>query len=234
MKSLFVIPARSGSKGIPGKNTRVIGGKPLFLHTLHLARRFTDDGNICITTNDAAVIALAGEDGYKVPFVRPDELSSDTAAMNDVLKHALHFYEAEGKQYDTLILLQPTSPFRLVRHVKEAIGRYTPDCDMVVSVRETEANPYYVLFEENQNGLLQKSKSGTFTRRQDCPKVWQLNGAVYVINTVSLKSKGMQGFNKLVKSEMEPLYSLDLDKELDWELAMIVNNRFSILPDESH
>ena len=234
MKSLFVIPARAGSKGIPGKNIRVIGGKPLFLHTLHLARRFTDDRNICITTNDAAVIALAAENGYSVPFVRPDELCSDTAPMNDVLKHALHFYEAEGKQYDTLILLQPTSPFRLARHVEEAMGRFSPDCDMVVSVRETEANPYYVLFEENQDGLLQKSKSGTFTRRQDCPKVWQLNGAVYVINTASLKNKGMQGFSKLIKSEMEPLYSLDLDNELDWELAMIVNNRFSILPDESH
>lgn len=101
---------------------------------------------------------------------------------------------------------------------------------MVVSVRETEANPYYVLFEENSQGFLEKSKKGNFVTRQQCPKVWQLNGAVYVINIAALRLKGMAGLNKIIKSEMNALASLDLDTELDWKLALLINDEYHFLP----
>lgn len=230
MKILYLIPARGGSKGIPGKNLREIGGKPLVIHTLDLARMLASDEDICLSTDDESIVYEAGKAGYHVPFIRPENLASDNAGMQEVLIHALDFYNATGKYYDVLVLLQPTSPFRQLQDIKNALNLYKQDLDMVVSVKETDANPYYLLFEENANGLLNKSKEGNFVRRQDCPKVWQLNGAVYVMSVKSIREKGIQGFTRIRKSEMDAMHSLDLDTELDWQMAVIVNEKYRILP----
>lgn len=233
MKTLYLIPARGGSKGIPGKNLREIAGKPLVLHTLELARQFAGDADICLSTDEPAIIAAAAGIGYTAPFIRPDHLASDNSGMQEVMLHALDFYAGKGLNYETLVLLQPTSPFRQAGDVSNALEVFADDIDMVVSVRETDANPYYVLFEENQEGFLKKSKEGNFARRQDCPQVWQLNGAVYVINVGSLRNKGMAGFTKIRKTRMDAVHSLDLDTELDWQMALFINGQYRILPHES-
>lgn len=230
MKALYLIPARGGSKGIPGKNLRIIGGKPLVIHTLDLARQLVPDEDICLTTDDPDIIEAAAQAGYEAPFVRPDYLASDTSGMQEVLIHALDFYASKGIYYDTLILLQPTSPFRQAKHVANAIAAFEQGCELAVSVKETDANPYYVLFEEDPDGFLLKSKEGNFTRRQDCPRVWQLNGAVYVINVNSLREKGLSGLKKIRKTEMEAICSLDLDTELDWQMALLINEKHRFLP----
>jgi len=92
---------------------------------------------------------------------------------------------------------------------------------MVVSVKETESNPYYVLFEENESGFLKKSKEGSFTRRQDCPKVWEYNGAIYVINVKSLKKNDISNFSKIKKYIMPLNNSIDIDTELDFLMASL-------------
>jgi N-acylneuraminate cytidylyltransferase len=150
--------------------------------------------------------------------------------MYDVLLHAINHYQQLGKVYECIVLLQPTSPFRLETHVKDALTLFTPEIDMVVSVKQAEANPYFVLFEEDTNGFLIKSKKGTFVRRQDCPAVWQYNGAVYIINPESLKKSGLQDFTKIVKYPMDELHSVDLDTELDWHFAEYLNGIYQILP----
>lgn len=229
-QTLYLIPARKGSKGIPGKNGRIIAGKPLVMHSIDVARQLANDTDICLSTNDEALVAAAKEWDYNAPFVRPGNLATDQSSMEEVLVHALDNYAAHGKQYNVLVLLQPTSPFRTASDVKKALKLYKPEVDMVVSVKETDANPYYVLFEENEMGLLEKSKKGNFVTRQECPKVWQLNGAVYVINVASLRSKGMANFDKILKSEMTAVASLDLDSELDWKLALLINDEYHFLP----
>jgi N-acylneuraminate cytidylyltransferase len=93
---------------------------------------------------------------------------------------------------------------------------------MVVSVKETKSNPYYTLREENQNGWLVKSKEGVFTRRQDCPKVFELNGAIYIINIKSLMNSPLNKFKKVRKYEMDELSSIDIDSPLDWEFASLL------------
>ena len=125
-----------------------------------------------------------------------------------------------GMNPETLILLQPTSPFRKAAHIKEAIELYNSlksEVDMLVSVKETKANPYYLLKEENNNGYLETSKKANFTRRQDCPKVWELNGAIYIINVASLKKEPMHKFEKVVKYIMDERSSQDIDDLIDFK-----------------
>ena len=223
MKYLVVIPARGGSKGIPHKNIKPLGGKPLIYYSIDVARQFTTDENICVTTDDAEIISVVEQHGLKVPFVRPAELATDTCGSSEVIQHAYQFFADKGVKYDAIILLQPTSPFRKVEFIKEAVALYDESVDMVTSVRPAACNPYYDGFEENKDGLLVVSKGdGTIERRQEAPKVWQQNGSIYVINPKSLIEKGMGGFTKIKKYAMPETYSVDLDTMLDWKMAELI------------
>jgi N-acylneuraminate cytidylyltransferase len=164
-------------------------------------------------------MGLAESYGLPAPFLRPDSLATDNVGTYEVLLHALEFYQNQGHKYEVIILLQPTSPIRKGHHIKEALSLYSSDLDMVVSVKETDANPYYVLFEESENGFLEPSKKGNFARRQDCPKVWQYNGAIYIINTASLQHSRLHEFKRIRKYEMDKLSSHEIDDELDWLVA---------------
>jgi len=219
VKPLVIIPARGGSKGVPRKNIKLLSGKPLIHYTIEAAQEVFDNVNICVSTDDEEIKSTAEKKGLFVPFLRPNELASDTAGSYEVLLHAVEYYEKQGYFADTLILLQATSPFRSAQQIKEAIKLYSNEIDMVVSVKETKSNPYYILFEEDQNGYLKKSKEASFTRRQDCPKVWELNGAIYIINVASLKSKLISEFTKVIKYEMDEYSSHDIDTPFDWQVA---------------
>ena len=223
MKILVVIPARGGSKGIPHKNIKPLAGKPLIHYTIDVARQIVADEDICVSTDDSEIIQCVEDYGLKVPFVRPEELATDTAGTYEVLLHALNFYEQQGKQYDVVLLLQNTSPFRTAKQVKEALALYQSDVDMVVSVKECSANPYYCVFEENQEGYLKICKgNGQITRRQDAPKVYEYNGAIYVINPQSLKQMTLNKFSRRIKYVMDEQSSLDLDTMNDWKMAELI------------
>ncbi|MBR2154095.1 MAG: acylneuraminate cytidylyltransferase family protein [Bacteroidaceae bacterium] len=225
MKSLVIIPARGGSKGIPHKNIKPLAGKPLIYYTIDVARQIVADEDICVSTDDEEIIRCVEDYGLKVPFIRPAELATDTAGTYEVLLHALQFYERQGKAYDNIILLQNTSPFRQANHVKEALKLYTPDIDMVVSVKETESNPYYNCFEEDETGFLHISKGdGLYTRRQDVPKAYEYNGAIYLINPKSLKQMPLGKFTKRVKYVMDDMHSVDLDNMIDWKFSELIIN----------
>ena len=220
MKPLVVIPARGGSKRLPGKNIRPLNGKPLIHYTIEAAREVFDDSIICVSTDDVEIKRVAEQTGLKVPFLRPKALATDTADSRSVLLHAYEYYKSENEyEADVIVLLQPTSPFRNAIHIKEALELYHSSLDMVVSVKETKSNPYIVLYEENSEGYLEKSKKGDFKRNQDAPKVWELNGAVYVIKVDSLMKVQPKDFEKVIKYKMDPDSSLDIDTELDWLFA---------------
>ena len=220
MKTLYIIPARGGSKGIPGKNIKPLAGKPLIAYSVEVAQQLAPDCDICVTTDDLEIIATVENMGLKVPFVRPAELATDHSGTYEVLLHALNHYEQQGISYDRIVLLQPTSPFRTVDDVNNCLKLYTPDIDMVVSVKQASANPYYNAFETDENGFLHISKGeGNYTRRQDAPPVWEYNGAVYVINAQSLRKIPLNKFPRRRMCEMSAEHSIDLDTPTDWFIA---------------
>ena len=220
MKILVIIPARGGSKGIPHKNIKPLNGKPLIHYTIDEAREIVNDEDICVSTDDPEIIKCVEDYGLKVPFVRPGELATDTAGTYEVLLHALNFYEKQGRHYDVVLLLQNTSPFRKAEQIKDALKLYTPDVDMVVSVKECAANPYYCVFEENSEGYLHVCKGeGNIFRRQDAPKVYEYNGAIYIMNAEKLKTTHMHKMQKRVKYVMDEMSSFDLDTMTDWNIA---------------
>lgn len=220
MNCLFVIPARGGSKGIPGKNIKPLRGKPLIYYSIDYARLFVPDEHICVSTDSEEIATAVEQFGLKVPFRRPAALATDTAGSFEVLQHALKFFVARRHHYDAVVLLQPTSPFRLKRHLEEAMKLFNSTLDMVVSVSPSRLNPYYNLFEETSDGFLIISKGdGQYTRRQDAPEVYGYNGSIYIINTTSLQLQSFREFRRVRKYIMEEKYSIDIDTPDDWALA---------------
>ena len=222
MKTLVIIPARGGSKGIPHKNIKPLAGKPLIYYTIDVARAVANDSDICVSTDDEEIIRCVDDYGLKVPFVRPAELATDTAGTYEVLLHAVDFYEKQGRKYENVLLLQNTSPFRTAEDVKRAMELYREDIDMVVSVKEI-VSPYYNSFEEDENGFLRQISNGIkYVRRQDAPKTYEYNGAVYLINIESLKRESLGEFKHCVKYVMDDTHSVDLDTMLDWKYAEFI------------
>lgn len=216
---LVVIPARGGSKGIPRKNLKLLGEKPLIAYAIEVARELFKDTQICVSTDDEEIADFAKTYGNIVPFMRPAHLSTDEASSQDVILHALDFYSE--KTFKAVVLLQPTSPFRKKEHVEACLDMFDSSIDMVTTVYESKSNPYFNLMEE-KNGFLVKSKESDFTRRQDCPPAYELNGAVYVINVTSIRNKLISRFERVKKVEMSPLESIDLDVPLDWKIAELI------------
>ena len=215
---LVIIPARGGSKGIPGKNLKPLGGKPLILYSIQLARKVVKDPDICLSSDHPGIIQLARQYGLPVPFTRPDGLANDTADMYAVIMHAIKQYEANGRFYDCILLLQPTSPFRNEEDIRKAISLYNDSIDMVVSVRKAEWNPE-ALFYENDNGYLKRYIQSSSIRRQDLAQFFSYNGAIYIMNTDSLNRQHYRDFNKIVKLEMDNHRSIDLDTHSEWDFA---------------
>ena len=213
---LVVIPARGGSKGLPGKNIKPLCGKPLIEYSIDVARAITSDDNICVSTDDQKIIDVVENYGLSVPFVRPADLASDTASTNDVLLHAINFYESWEKKYDVILLLQPTSPLRTIEQVKEAIRMYRTDIDMVVSVTKSHAPA--VLCNDNSEGYVDLVYNKYAGGRQSLPTFYEFNGAIYVVNVNSLKNKGLGGFDKRIKYIMSKETSIDIDDIYDFML----------------
>lgn len=229
VSTLWLIPARGGSKGIPNKNIKSFCGESLVGRAITQALECASSKDIIFVSTDSIEIKEESEKkGIFIPFMRPSELASDTASTYSVILHVLKEFKKRGKDFKKVVLLQPTSPFRTVRDIKEAEMMWTPDIDMIVSVCETKSNPYFNTFETNENGYLKISKGeGNFMRRQDAPKVWEYNGAVYVITTDSLMKEPISHFKKIIPYEMPVSRSVDLDTPEDWIFAELLFERLN-------
>lgn len=221
MSSLFLIPARAGSKGIPNKNLKPFCGESLVSRAVRQAVEVAEsDDSIFVSTDSEEIASQALLHGIDTPFLRPDHLASDSASTYSVILHVLEEFKNRGKEFQNVILLQPTSPLRYASDIIGARKMWNPEIDMVVSVNLSKSNPYYNLFETDKEGFLKISKGkGDYLRRQDAPPVWEYNGAVYVISVKSLLDSPMNKFTKIIPYEMPSSRSIDLDTPADWQLA---------------
>lgn len=221
--TLFIIPARGGSKGLPQKNILPLNGKPLICYSIDAARGVCSDENICLSTNDEKIIAVAENYGLKVPFKRPESLSTDFASTWDVVKHAVEFYEKSGMKFNRICLLQPTSPLRNSKHIQQCFDLWEDEIDMIVSVKESKKAA--ILCHEIEDGFLTFTLNKGAKRRQDLPEFYEYNGAIYLLNFKSFKEKPVSEFSKIKKYVMSAEDSVDIDDELDFKLVEFILKR---------
>lgn len=218
---LILIPARKGSKGLPNKNVKILDNKPLIQHTIEFAKKIAKDQDIiCVSTDSDEIIDLCKAMKIDVGFKRPDHLSSDQAGMNDVILHALDFYQSAS--FEKILLLQPTTPFRDYNdYLKmEEILRTNDNIEQIVSVKKVKDNPYFNMFKLNAFGYLDKICEGELVNnRQETMDVYAYNGSMYLFKRKHFQQKKNLKALKTKPYLMNNLNSCDIDTIDDFEYA---------------
>jgi len=223
MKILAIIPARGGSKGVPGKNKKLLNGKPLIQYTIDAALQSNHISEVLVTTDDTEIITISKSLGANVPFVRPKHLAEDTTPTLPVIQHAISHLEAEGKQFDAICLLQPTSPFRPKGFLDKALETFTEkQTDALISVQEVphEYNPHWT-FKPNKNGTLHiaTGEKNIIPRRQELPKAYHRDGSIYITKTKIIQEKNSLYGNSISYIVSDTQYYVNIDTQEDWQKA---------------
>lgn len=216
-----LIPARGGSKRLPRKNIKSLCGKPLIAWTIGVAKESQYIDSVVVSTDDLEIKEVAEKFGANVPFLRPENLSNDTASSFDVIRHAIEFLKIESDK-NLIILLQPTSPLRTTEEIDKALEYFmAKHAKGVVSISECEHSPLW------SNSLPETGSMQNFIRAevegkrsQDLPTYYRLNGSIYIYKTFDLMknnhiffNKDVYGYKTLAKN------SVDIDTELDFMMA---------------
>jgi CMP-N-acetylneuraminic acid synthetase len=218
---LALIPARSGSRGLPGKNIRSFHGRPLLHWTIAAARESGVAERIVVSTDDANMAAIARAGGAEIPFLRPAELARDETPMLDAVLDALTKLETDGFVADALLLLQPTSPLRAATDV-QAAAALLGEFDSVVSVTPVKQHPHWLQRIDTTGQLNPYEPAPEAACRQDLPPVFMLNGAIYFVRTEALRRERTFRPARTRAYVMPPERSVDIDTEMDWQLAELL------------
>lgn len=221
MNILGIIPARGGSKGIPKKNIKPLQGKPLLQYTIEAAKESELISRVILSSDDPEISGVAEKLGLEVPFLRPQELSQDDTPSLEVVKHALNYFADQNEIFDTVCLLQPTSPFRRPGLIDQAIKKFMcGKYDSLLSVREipTEFNPRWI-FEEKEDLLEIAKEDKIITRRQDLPKAYHRDGAIYLTRTEVIMEQNSLYGNKIGFIETTGDPYINIDGPEDWPKA---------------
>jgi CMP-N,N'-diacetyllegionaminic acid synthase len=226
MKILALIPARGGSKRLPGKNIRILDGKPLIVWSIDVAKEIPAISDVLVSTDDITIAEVSKNAGASVPWLRSAELATDTASTVDVAIHALDWYETEHGTVDGLLLLQPTSPFRTKENICKGIELFKNNSKQtVLGVSPSHSNPMWSLKLDKDSLIPYFENHGFGKRSQDLPDAYVANGCFYLISPKLLR------LNKsFFTTAVQPLIidsfkeGLDIDTEKDWELAQILLN----------
>lgn len=224
VKNIAIIPARSGSKGLKDKNIRILNGKPLIAYTIEAAQKSNLFDTILVSTDSEEYAKIACEFGANVPFLRNAELSSDIASSWDVVKDVLMKYRENGEEFDTVALLQPTSPLRtfedIIKGYKIMKGK---KANTIVAVCEVDHSPLW------SNTLPEDHSVTNFidcrlekTPRQSLPTYYRINGALYIVKTDYLMSAGNIYNEKSFAFIMSKERSIDIDDLMDFKIAEIL------------
>ncbi len=227
---LAIITARGGSKGVPRKNVKDFGGKPLIAYTIDIAKRSKAITDLIVSTDDQEIAEIAGKLGVEIPFIRPAELAQDNTPHLPVVQHAItHMENARGYTYDYIVILQPTSPFRLVEDIDETIALIEKtDADSAVSIVEIESgkHPMKAKRLDGQNVLPYFMDEPEGRRRQDLPPAYRRSGHVYVMKRDLFMKENKLFGNHIVGHIVPQERYVDIDTEFDWVTAEYMLRKF--------
>lgn len=179
-KVIAFVFARGGSKGLPGKNLRLLNGKPLLAYSIEFARQSSVISDVIVSTDSEEIAAVAKKFGARVPFMRPRDLATDDAPEMLAWRHAIRYVNESEGDFDIFVSLPTVSPFRSHKDLQAAIERVKrDDCDFVLTGVRSEANPYFNLIEKTENGLVNLSKESKSSRRQEAPEVFRIVPMIY-------------------------------------------------------
>lgn len=221
MKILAIVPARGGSKRLPGKNLRPLGGKPLVAWSIDAARAVPAIADVLVSTDDEAIADIARRHGALVPWLRPAELSTDEAATADVCLHALDWYESQKGGVDGVLVLQPTSPFRGRDTIVAGLDLYRArDFRRVVSFSPAAFHPMWCVRIDGDRISPFVEGGGFHLRSQDLPPAYAPNGALYLVSPSALRAtRSLYGDDVVPLVMNEPHRAVDIDTEMDWRVA---------------
>lgn len=232
---LCVIPARGGSKGLPGKNIRPLCGLPLIAHSILLARRCADVARVVVSTDSPEIASAAREFGAEVPFMRPAELAQDETAMWPVVRHAVQQLADSTFQY--VLLLDPTTIGRLPDDITGATDRLrsTPDADGIVGVSQPDFNPIWHCVVERAGWMVDLfEQAAHYDRRQDVPAIYRINASLYVWRREYVERRGdLEGWRhgRLLMFEVPEWRIVHIDTPQEFERAqLLVRHRVIELP----
>ena len=223
MTTIATICARGGSKGLPGKNIRPFAGQPLIVHSITFARAHPAISAVYVSTDDPTIAEIAAQAGALVPFLRPAELARDDTPKLPVIEHLVRYLEAQGKEEITRIVdLQPTSPLRAREDLDGCLDlACSSGAELVLSAFDSGFNPYFNLVEQQPDGSVRISKGEGLAARQAAPKVWALNGSIYVWQRAALSHAAANGLwsVRVAAHIMPSSRSVDIDTADDFALA---------------
>ena len=223
MRVLGLIPARGGSKGIPGKNIRMLCGKPLLQYTAEAALAARRLSLVILSTDDREIAEVGRCCGLVVPFIRPTDLARDDTPTLPVVRHAVAFLEERGERFDAVCLLQPTNPTRRSEDIDGCIDLLeASDADAVLTVLPVphEYNPHWVYFLDEEGRLsLSTGESEPVARRQALPAAFHREGSVYVTRRECIMELNSLYGRRLIGYEVNPHTSVNIDGPVDWERA---------------
>jgi len=219
LKTLALIPARGGSKGIPRKNIRRLAGKPLIAWSIQAALACPCIHSVVVTTEDEEIAQLSRTWGAQVPFMRPKELAQDDSPGMDPILHALD----QLPDFDAVLILQPTSPLRTSADINSFMEfAVAQNASCAVSVCEPANSPYWMFRMENEYRLTKLLDNDDITRRQNLPPVYALNGALYFAKCSWLRQTRTFIHKETIGFTMPAERSIDIDTALDWNLAELL------------
>ncbi len=221
MKVLGLIPARGGSKGVPRKNIKMLGGKPLLAYTAEAALNAKNLTRVVLSTEDEEIAEAGRKFGLDVPFMRPADLAEDTTPTLPVVFYTLEKLRKEGEFYDAVCLLQPTNPLRRAEDIDACVNIFEhTGVDSVVSVLPVplEYNPKWVYWRDSfGNLMLSSGEKEPVSRRQDLPAAFHRDGSIYITRARAvLEHKSLYG-ESVQSYVMNPEFSINIDTEKDWE-----------------
>ncbi|WP_045051799.1 cytidylyltransferase domain-containing protein [Chromobacterium violaceum] len=220
-KVLAIIPARGGSKRLPRKNVRLLGGVPLIERTISAALQCDVISAVLVSTDDSEIADVSRAAGAMVPWLRPADLATDVSGSADVTIHALDWYEREHGEVDAVILLQPTSPFRKIETIYATVTDFlSRNLKSLVSVSPTSTHPAWCFSEENGHITPLQGWDKLHKRSQDLDPVYALNGLIYICTPAFLReSRSFISQDSKIFLIEDLIESHDIDTPLDWIVA---------------